>query len=80
MWGETMTVEQMKAQLDKLRLARFSGSREVRFSDGRSVRYGSDAEFASAISALEKDIADAEAAKVGRRRSRVIRPYAVKDL
>lgn len=75
-----MTVEQMKAQLGKLRTARYSGSREVRFSDGRSVRYGSDAEFASAISALEKQIADAEATAAGRRRSRVIRPYAVKDL
>lgn len=75
-----MTIDQMKAQLEKLRLARYSGSREVRFSDGRSVRYGSDAEFASAISALEKQIADGEAAAGGRRRSRVLRPYAVKDL
>lgn len=75
-----MTVDQMKAQIEKLRTARYSGSREVRFSDGRSVRYGSDAEFASAISALEKQIADAEATAAGRRRSRVLRPYAVKDL
>lgn len=76
-----MTVEQMKSRLDSLLTARFSGSREVRFSDGRSVRYGSDAEFASAIRDLEGRIADAEASAAGRgRRSRIIRPYAVKDL
>lgn len=75
-----MTVEEMQARLSKLRAARYSGSREVRFSDGRSVRYGSDAEFATAIAALEKDIADASAAASGKRRSRVIRTYGVKDL
>lgn len=75
-----LTVDQMKARLDALLTARYSGSREVRFSDGRSVRYGSDAEFASAISDLEGRISAAEAAASGRRRSRIIRPYAVKDL
>lgn len=75
-----MPISDLKARLEKLRAARYSGTREVRFSDGRSVRYGSDAEFASAISALEKQIADAEASASGRRRSRVLRTYAVKDL
>lgn len=75
-----MTLDQLEARLSKLQEARYSGTREVRFSDGRSVRYGSDAEFATAISALEKQIADMKASAAGRRRSRFIRPYGVKDL
>jgi hypothetical protein len=75
-----MTYQEMTARLGKLRAARYAGTREVQFSDGRRVRYGTDAEFAAAISALEKQIADAEAAASGRRRSRVLRPYAVRDL
>ena len=75
-----MTLEEMTARLGKLRAARYAGTREVQFSDGRRVRYGTDTEFAAAISALEKQIADAEAAATGRRRSRVLRPYAVRDL
>lgn len=75
-----MTVEQLKARLEALLSARYSGTREVEFSDGRRVRYGTDAEIASAIADLERRIANGEAEAAGRRRSRVILPYAVKDL
>lgn len=69
-----MTLEQMQAHLARLLAARYSGTREVEY-DGKRVRYSSDAELASAISDLERRIAKAEG-----KRTRVIRPYAVKDL
>jgi hypothetical protein len=69
-----LTVEQMRGFLQKLYEARFSGVREVNF-EGRRVAYSSDAEFAAAIGDLERRIRQIE-----RPRSRIARPYAVKDL
>lgn len=69
-----MTVEQMKVRLSALLEARFSGVRSASY-EGKRVDYSSDAEMSRAISDLERRIARAEG-----RGSRVIRPYAVKDL
>lgn len=69
-----LTVEQMRGFLEKLYAARFSGVREVNF-EGRRVVYPSDPELAAAIGELEQRIRQVE-----RPRSRIARPYAVKDL
>lgn len=70
-----MTLEQMKARLEVLLEARFSGVRTVSY-EGKRVEYESAADLARAIADLERRIAKAE----GRGRSRAIRTYAVKDL
>jgi len=69
------TVEQLKQRLSALQDARWRGVRETTI-EGRRVGYASDAEMAAAIADLETRVAKAE----GRRRRRVVRPYAVKDL
>jgi len=69
------TVEQLKQRLALLQDARWRGVRETTI-EGRRVGYASDAEMVAAIADLEARIAQAE----GRRRRRVVRPYAVKDL
>lgn len=69
------TVEQLKQRLSALQDARWRGVRETTI-EGRRVGYASDAEMAAAIADLEARVAKAE----GRRRRRVVRPYAVKDL
>jgi len=69
------TVEQLKQRLSALQEARWRGVRETTI-EGRRVGYASDAEMAAAIADLEARVAKAE----GRRRRRVVRPYAVKDL
>jgi len=69
------TVEQLKQRLSALQEARWRGVRETTI-EGRRVGYASDAEMAAAIADLEARLARSE----GRRRRRVVRPYAVKDL
>lgn len=69
-----MTLDQMKSRHEALLAARYAGVRTVSY-EGRRVEYGSDAELSRAISDLERRIARAEG-----RGSRVIHPYAVKDL
>lgn len=69
------TVEQLKQRLAALQDARWRGVRETTI-EGRRVGYASDAEMVAAIADLEARIAQSE----GRRRRRVVRPYAVKDL
>lgn len=69
------TVEQLKQRLAALQEARWRGVRETTI-EGRRVGYASDAEMAAAIADLEGRLARAE----GRRRRRVVRSYAVKDL
>lgn len=70
-----MTLEQMKARLEGLLEARFSGVRVVHY-EGKRVEYESAADLARAIADLERRIAKAE----GRGRSRAVLTYAVKDL
>ncbi|MDO9501222.1 phage head-tail joining protein [Falsiroseomonas sp.] len=69
------TVEQLKQRLAALQDARWRGVRDTTI-EGRRVGYATDAEMAAAIADLEARVAKAE----GRRRRRVVRPYAVKDL
>ena len=69
-----MTLDDLKSRHSALLAARYSGTRSVSY-DGKSVTYGSDAELAAAVSDIERRIA--ALAKPG---SRVLRPYAVKDL
>ena len=70
-----LTVEQMQARLTTLRELKYSGVLET-MSEGRRVRYRDMAELDRAIASLVDDIAAAEK----RRRPRIVRPYAVKDL
>lgn len=69
-----MTLDQLKSHRSALLAARYSGTRSVSY-DGKTVNYGSDGELAAAISDIERRIAALE-----RTSSRVLRPYAVKDL
>jgi hypothetical protein len=71
-----MTLEQMQARLAALIDMRFRGVRSQSY-DGKMVSFATDAELAAAITDLERRI---ESADGGQRRSRVRRPYAVKDL
>lgn len=71
-----MTLEQMRARLAALLDMRFRGVRATTF-EGGSISYSSDSELAAAITDLERRIAAADGEG---RRSRVRRPYAVKDL
>lgn len=70
-----MTIEELKAQLDALRAARYSGMLTVKAGD-KWLTYKSDAEMQAAIHDLEREIANAE----GRRPARRIRVYASKGL
>lgn len=70
-----MTLEQMKARLEVLLEARFSGVRTVNY-EGKRVEYESAADLARAIADLERRIAKEE----GRARPRAFRAYAVRDL
>ena len=70
-----MTIEQLKAQLDALRAARYSGMLTVKAGD-KWLTYKSDAEMQAAIHDLEREIANAE----GRRSARRIRVYTSKGL
>lgn len=69
-----MTLDELKLRHSALLAARYSGTRSVSY-DGKTVNYGTDAEFAAAISDVERRIAALE-----RTSRRVLRPYAVKDL
>jgi len=71
-----MTLGEMQALLAALLSMRFSGVRSMNY-DGKQITYGSDAELATAIFDLERRIAAADTTVT---RSRVYRPYAVKDL
>lgn len=48
-------VTDLTAQLNALRIARHAGYRRIRFGD-REVEYRSDAELATAIASLERQI------------------------
>lgn len=61
-----MTLEQLHAQRDALRAARYQGVLTVRAGD-KWVTYKSDREMAAALAALERDIAVAEGGKKRRR-------------
>lgn len=63
-----MTLDEMIAQRDALLAARFAGIRTVEY-DGRRVTYASDAEMASAITDLERRIAELEE---GSRKRRIL--------
>lgn len=54
-----MTLEQLKAERDKLKGIRSSGLSSVAY-DGDEVAYRTDAQLASAIASLEADIANLE--------------------
>ncbi len=69
-----MTLDELKLRHSALMAARYSGTRSVSY-DGKTVTYGSDAELAAAIGDIERRIA-----KLERGTSRILRPYAVKDL
>jgi len=71
-----MTLAEMQALLAALLGMRFGGVRSITY-DGRQITYGSDAELSNAISDLERRIAASDPTVT---RSRVFRPYAVKDL
>lgn len=54
------TLAELQADLETLKSARRSGTRRVSFASGtstRSVEYGSDRELATAIAAVEAEIA-----------------------
>jgi len=70
-----MTIEQLKAQREALKAARFNGVLTVKAGD-KWITYKSDAEIQSALSDLEREIDKAE----GRPRARRIRTYAGKGL
>ncbi|TSE28127.1 hypothetical protein Tther_02327 [Tepidimonas thermarum] len=70
-----MTLEQLKAQYEALRAARFNGVLTVKAGD-KWLTYKSDAELQAALQDLEREIANAE----GRRPARRIRVYASKGL
>jgi len=70
-----MTLDQLKAQREALRAARFSGLLTVKAVD-KWVTYKSDAEMQAALEDLEREIAKIE----GRRRARRVRVYAAKGL
>lgn len=70
-----MTLEQLRAQRDALRTARYQGVLIVRAGD-KWVNYKSDKEMASALAALEREIAALE----GRKRRRTLHTYAQKGL
>ncbi len=71
-----MTLVEMQALLTAMLGVRFGGVRSITY-DGRTITYGSDAELATAISALERRIAAADTTVA---RSRISRPFASKDL
>lgn len=73
-----MTLDELKLRHDALLAARYSGTRSVSY-DGKSVNYGSDAELAAAIADIERRIAALERPQ-SVARSRIFRPFAVKDL
>ena len=66
------TVEELTAQLEKLRAVRAKGVSEAE-SDGERVRFRSDAELAAAIADLERQIASTTA------RSPVVRVTILND-
>lgn len=70
-----MTLEQLKSQRDALCAARYTGTLVVKAGD-KQVTYKSDAEMASALAALERDIT----ALHGKRRSKRVLTYALKGL
>ncbi|MDD3676897.1 phage head-tail joining protein [Thauera propionica] len=70
-----MTLEQLKAQREALKSARFNGVLTLKAGD-KWITYKSDAELQSALSDLEREIAQAE----GHPRARRIRTYAGKGL
>jgi hypothetical protein len=49
-------VAELIARRDALKAARLNGLREVRDSSGEGVTYKSDAEMASALAAVEREI------------------------
>ena len=71
-----MTLDEMKAQRDALRAARWRGVRSVSV-DGREVTYKTDAEMANALDDLDRRIAAEER---GGARSRRLYARASKGL
>ena len=70
-----MELPQLRAQRDALRAARYTGALTVRAGD-KWVTYKSDREMASALAALEREIAALE----GRTKTRRLLPYGEKGL
>ena len=53
-----LTTDQVKANLDQLRLAMLSGTLEVQFSDGKRQRFQSTGDILKAIAAGEEMLRD----------------------
>ncbi len=70
-----MELSQMQAMRDSLKAARYSGTLTVRAGD-KWVTYKSDKELASALAALEREIASLE----GRPRKKRFLTYGKKGL
>lgn len=70
-----MDIQELRSQRDSLRAARYQGVLLVRAGD-KWVTYKSDREMASALAALERDIAALEC----RKRRRALYTYAQKGL
>ncbi len=70
-----MEIEQLIALRDSLRVARYNGALTVRAGD-KWVTYKSDKEMASALNALEREIA----ARTGKRGNKRLLTYAEKGL
>jgi hypothetical protein len=70
-----MTLEELQNMRDTLRAARYNGALTVRAGD-KWVTYKSDKEMATALDALEREIA----AKTGKRGKKRVLTYAEKGL
>ncbi|WP_298034822.1 hypothetical protein [uncultured Desulfovibrio sp.] len=70
-----MTIEELQTMRDTLRAARYNGALTVRAGD-KWVTYKSDKEMATALDALEREIA----AKTGKRGKKRVLTYAEKGL
>lgn len=70
-----MDIQQLRAQHDALRAARYQGVLTVRAGD-KWVTYKSDKEMASALAALEREIDTL----TGKKRCKTLRTYAKKGL
>lgn len=53
------TLAELTAYRDKLKRARYSGTRRVRDQNGEEIEFKSDSEMAKALAALEAEISSA---------------------